>query len=187
MADEINREFMPPQEGFTIDLSNLDGFAANPNSDDYETEEGEMPQPSFMTRAFGSNDIHITYLEMEPGEGIPWHTHAQDMYQVYTILKGTFRVSFKDKDGEIHTAEVSAEDNKLIYLPPGAHNRVESVGDDTLHLLSMKKETRITRVDYLVGDADDAYDPWSDPAYGLEIDTMRGKVLQRQDDAVEPY
>ena len=184
---DLNFSNLPPQEGFTIDLKKLRGFDANPNAEEFETEDGVMRQPSVLTRAFGSNDIHITYLEFEPGEGIPWHTHHPDMYQVYVILEGTLKISFKDRNQEVHTTEVHADEEKLVYLPPGAHNQIENPGDETLRVLSTKKETRLPRVDYLVDDAEDAYDPYEDPEYGLEIDTMRGKVLRKQDEAVESY
>jgi mannose-6-phosphate isomerase-like protein (cupin superfamily) len=184
---DINLSNLPPQEGFTVELPKLAGFRAHPDEDEVETDEGSLPQPSLMSRAFGSNDFHITYLEMEPGEGLPWHTHAPIMYQVYVILQGTFQVQFKDNDGEIHTSRTSADEEKLVYLPPGAHNRIESVGDEPLRMLSIKKETMLPRVEQLLEDDGGAYDPWSDPKYGLEIDTLRGRVLQKQDGAVEEY
>lgn len=181
----INYQNLPPQKGYKIDVRELEAFTVHP-------EDGRDPDepkpPKFLSRAFGSNEFHITYIEAEPGEMLPWHTHTPIMQQIYMPLKGRVRISYKDNDGEEH--HVEGGPYELIYLPPGAHNQIEAVGDEDLHMQVIERETLITRVEHLIDDdtgVDDVYDPKEDPKYGLEIDTLRGRVLEIQDQAVEPY
>lgn len=181
---DINYQNLPPQEGYKIDVRKLEGFTVHPGN---PPDEGPTP-PRFLGRAFGSNDFHITYIEMEPGEMLPWHTHTPIMQQIYMPLKGRVKVSYVDNDGDEH--DVEGGPYELIYLPPGAHNQIECVGDEDLHMQVVERETLITRVEHLINDntdADDVYDPKNDPKYGLEIDTLRGRVLEMQEGAVESY
>lgn len=78
----------------------------------------------------------------------------------------------------------------MIYLPAGAHNQIESIGDETLRLLSFKEGGGEIngRLEHLFGDPADHYDP-DDNALspGLDIVPTRGHVFDKQDDAVEEY
>jgi len=181
---DINYQNLPPQEGFKVDVREMDAFSPHPESEEDESEEGPNP-PSYLGRAFGSNEFHITYIEMEPDELLPWHTHTPIQHQIYMPLEGTVRVKYVDNDGEEHS--VDAEPFQLVYLPAGAHNQIENAGDDTLKLQVIERETLIPRVEHIVGESEDLYDPKNDPKYALEIDTLRGEVLQRQEQATERY
>lgn len=181
---EINYQNLPPQEGFKIDVGQLGGYDLHPEGEEYEHDDDE-PRFEVTTRPFASNDYHIAYLEGDPGATIPWHTHTPIMYQTYIPLQGRVEVSYRDNDGEVHTTE--AEPDEIVYLPAGAHNRVRAVGDERVRVYVIERETLIPRVEHLVGDAAGLYDPKNDPEHGLEIDSLRGNVLEVDDAAVERY
>lgn len=178
---DINFENLPPQQGFKIDVRKLGGYTLV----DEATETEEEPMMDLVTRPLGTNDFHVAYIEGEPGQALAWHTHTPIMHQAYLPLAGRVEVSYRDHDGEAHSVE--AGPNEIIYLPAGAHNKVKVVGEERLRLYVIERETLIPRVEQLVGDSDGLYDPKEDPEYGLEIDTLRGRVLQRDEEAAQPY
>jgi hypothetical protein len=102
-----------------------------------EPAETEPKPPTVLGPAPGSNEFHITYIGMEPGEVLPWHTHTPITAHIYVPLSGDLKVSDVDTDG-----------------------------DGT--------------------NAGEACDPKNDPTYGLVFETLRGRVLERQEDAVDP-
>lgn len=181
---DINFTNLPPQEGFKIDVAKLGGYDLHPEGEEYEHDDDE-PRFDIVTRPFGSNEFHIAYIEGEPGATIPWHTHTPIMYQTYMPLQGQVEVSYKDHDGEVRSTVAGPKE--VVYLPPGAHNKIKAVGDERLNMYVIERETLITRVEHLVGDAAGLYDPKNDPEYGLEIDTLRGHVYEVEEDAVERY
>lgn len=181
---EINFGNLPPQEGFTIDVRALDGYDLHPEGETYE-HAGEEPPFDVVTRPLGTNEFHLAYIEGDPGDAIPWHTHTPIMHQAYIPLEGRIEVSYRDNDGEVHSVE--AEPDEIVYLPAGAHNKIKAVGEGRVRMLVVERETLIPRVEQLVGESEGLYDPQEDPEYGLEIDTLRGRVLQREEGAVEPF
>lgn len=181
---DINFTNLPPQEGFKIDVSKLGGYDLHPEDEEYEMK-GDEPFFDITTRPFGSNEFHVAYIEGEPGAAIPWHTHTPIMYQTYMPLQGRIEISYKDNDGEVHSVEAGPDE--IVYLPAGAHNKIKAIGDERVRMYVIERETLITRVEHLVGDAKGLYDPKNDPEYGLELDTLRGNVLEVDDDAVERY
>lgn len=183
---DINFQNLPPQEGFVIDTEKLGSYSLHPeDAGEYEHMEDGMPVISKSGRAFGSNDMHISWIEGNPGEGIPWHTHTPIMYQLYIPFQGRVAVNYKDNDGETHRTET--DPGEIVYLPPGAHNKIELIGDEYVNLMVIEYETLITRVEHLVGDSEGLYDPKEDPYYALELDTLRGNVLEMDEDCVERY
>ena len=181
----INFKNLPPQEGFKIDYRKLGGYDLHPDGVEGYDLSGDEPMMDIATRPLGTNEFHISYTDGEPGAAIPWHTHTPNMHQTYIPLEGEVRVNYKDNDGEVCSTE--AEPGEMVYLPAGAHNKIEVIGDTRLRMLVVERETLITRVEHLVGEAKGLYDPKNDPEYGLEIDSLRGEVIQQDDEAVEPY
>jgi len=181
---DINFANLPPQQGFKIDVRELEGYSLHPEDEEYE-HAGDEPPFDVSTRPFAANDFHVAYAEGDPGCVIPWHTHTPIMYQTYMPLQGRIEVAYKDNEGETHSVEAGPQE--IVYLPAGAHNRVEAVGDERVKLYVVERETLIPRVEQLVGDAEGIYDPKTDPEFGLQIDSLRGNVIDADEDAVTEY
>lgn len=131
-----------------------------------------------------TNDFHVTYTTGEPGDIIPWHTHMPSLYQVLITLEGECIWYYKDNDGEEQS--IHAEPGDIVYLPGGAENKVEVVGEDSHTHIGIYPKVPIPRVEQLVGDAENTYDPWelSDSIVGLRIDTDNDEVRHMDEDAV---
>lgn len=179
---ELNYENLPAPMGFTIDVNEVDLWDYN-----QDAEPGEGPQLAY---AFRSDSLDVIYGEMPSGTKLPWHTHEPHTSQLYWVLEGTLRTNYKDENGEQHTVEASADDERLIFLPAGAHNQLESVGDSTLRFLSMKDMggTVRGRLEHYVGDQSEHYDPKNDlKTPGLDILPRRGHVFEKDDEATEEW
>ena len=74
-----------------------------------------------------TNDMYVTWTTGEPGDSFPIHSHMPEMYQILTTIKGECVWYYKDNDGEEQSIEAGPGD--VVYLPGGAENRVEVVGD----------------------------------------------------------
>ncbi|PSP24602.1 hypothetical protein BRC61_01695 [Halobacteriales archaeon QH_10_65_19] len=177
-----NFEGFLPQEGYKIrtdDVEGIDLFDDVDNTDELGNDD-ESP-PDFTAHLFRSNDFNISFMESEPGGVLDWHTHTPHMYQINMPVTGRVEISYKDEDGEIHTVEAGPEE--LVYLPPGAHNKVKAVGDETLRLYVIYRQIVVPQVEEMVGRSDQH--PRTNP--GLEIDTLRGRVEAIQNNAVEEF
>lgn len=181
---DINYQNLPAPMGFAINVDELDvwDYASDP-----ENPDDSGPRFNF---AFSTPTLDVVLVELPPDTTMPWHTHEPHTAQVYWLMQGQVRANYKDNDGEVHSYEADAEDEQLIYLPAGAHNQIESIGDETLRLLSFKEGGGEIngRLEHLFGDPADHYDP-DDNALspGLDIVPTRGHVFDKQDDAVEEY
>lgn len=180
---DVNYENLPAPRGFTIDLEDLELWDYVP---DPEEHDGPIPRLNF---AFRSGSLDVVYVTLPPGTKLPWHTHEPHTAQVYWPLKGTFRTKFKDNDGEVHSIDGSPEEDKLIYLPAGAHNQLENPTDDPVELLSFKEGggAVVGRLEQILGDTGKHYDPKAIPAAGLEFLPRHGEILDMQEDAVEEW
>lgn len=179
MELDVNYQNLPKQQGYVIDISKLD-------FESYDLHPDQDIKTPNAVRAFGSNDFHIGWnRDCEPGTIIPWHAHTPSQYQVGIVLKGKIKWSYKDNDGEEHSV-VFGED-EIAYLPAGAVNQVEVVGDEPADFLFIEKETGVPRLEHLVGESDSAYDPWEDPVWGLWLDNYRGEVWEIDEDAVKEF
>lgn len=177
--ENLNFEYFAKQEGFKIDPEKLDYDAYKLYPDDEE-----IPQRR-SARAFGSNDIHISWAYANPGDVWPWHTHSPGHYQIAIVITGEAIWYYVDNDGEEHSTHVSA--GELVYLPPGAHNKIEVVGDEEYTVAIIERENGIQRIEQLFSDEDDVYDPWNDPEWGLWLDTLRGEVAEIDENAVSRW
>lgn len=174
-------EFLP-QVGYKIRAEEVEGIDLYDDMGESESlGEGDETPPDFTSHVFRSNDFNISYMESEPGGILDWHTHTPHMYQINFTVQGRVEISYEDEDGEVHTAEAGA--GEMIYLPPGAHNKVKAVGDETLKLYVVYRQIVVPQVEEMVGAADQH--ARTNP--GLEVDTLRGIVHERQPDAVEEF
>lgn len=180
---EINFDNLPLQRGFIIDPSSVELWDYFPESQD----SGE-PEPK-LNYVFKSDSMHVVYAELPPETRLPWHTHEPHTSQLYWVLEGTMKSSYKDNQGEVHSTEAAADDGTLVYLPPGAHNRLENTGESTLKILSFKEGggTVRGRLEHYVGKPDQHYDPKTLPGAGLDLLPRRGHVFNRQEDAVDEW
>ncbi|MFB6311660.1 MAG: cupin domain-containing protein [Salinirussus sp.] len=182
---EIKQEHLGLLQGFKIDL---DALAGSHHHDKYEDESQrpDDPIPHVQTYAFQANEFDLGYVEADPGETIAWHNHAPALYQIYIPLEGRVRMTYIDSEGNERSGE--GERGDLLYLPPGATNKMEVVGDETLKILAVERGVGVKRVDQILEEyADDEYDPFSDPDTALSIDTLRGEVRELNETAVEEY
>lgn len=181
---EPNYQNLPAPQGYVIDLEKMELWDYRSKSDD-----PDEPAPR-LNLAFNTPTMDIWLVEIPSGLMLPWHTHEPHTSQVYWLLQGEIKVNYKDSKGEPHSYVGKANDEELIFLPAGAHNQIESVGDETLRFLSIKEGGGAVngRLDHIFGDVDKHYDPNVDPLpAGLDILPTRGKVLEKQDDIVTEY
>lgn len=171
-----------PQEAYKIRARDVEGIDLYEDAEDVdEVGEGDETPPDFTSHVFRSNDFNISYMESEPGGTIDWHTHTPHMYQINMPVAGHVEISYEDESGEIHSVEAGPEE--MVYLPPGAKNKVKAVGDETLRLYVIYRQIVVPQVEEMVGIADQH--ARTNP--GLEIDTLRGIVHAMQDGAVEKF
>lgn len=171
-----------PQTGYKMRVEDVGGIDLYEEMDDAdELGEADEHPPDFTAHLFRSNDFNISYMESEPGGVLDWHTHSPHMYQINMPVEGRVEISYRDEDDEVHTVEAGPEE--MVYLPPGAHNKVKAVGDGTLRLYVVYRQVVVPQVEEMVGVADQH--ARTNP--GLEIDTLRGIVHARQDDAVDEF
>jgi mannose-6-phosphate isomerase-like protein (cupin superfamily) len=182
---EPNFPFLPKQVGYVVDIDGVNTI------DYYQGGANEGGLTKTISAPFKGGGIDIMFLEIDPGVVFPWHTHQPHTADTYWILNGTLEVSYKDNDGEVHSIVRSAEDEDYIYHSPGAHNRLENVGDETARVLNIKLGGGSVdgRLDLIAGDPDKHFDRAAidKQARGLDIDTRRAHVFGKQDDAVEEW
>ncbi|WP_458190677.1 hypothetical protein [Haladaptatus sp. NG-WS-4] len=171
-----------PQEGFKIRVNDVAGvdLYSEMNDQDSLGEDDERP-PEFTSHLFRSNDLNISYMESEPGGVLDWHTHTPHMYQINMPVTGQVEISYKDENGNVHTTE--AGPGEMIYLPPGAHNKVKAISEDTLRLYVIYRQIIVPQVEQMVGESDQH----SETNPGLEIDTLRGIIHEKQEQAVDRF
>jgi quercetin dioxygenase-like cupin family protein len=171
-----------PQVGYKMSVSDVEGIDLYKDmSNKNEFGEDEEQPPDFTSHLFRSNDFNISYMESEPGGTLDWHTHTPHMYQINMPVSGRVEITYEDEDGEQHSTEAGPEE--MIYLPPGSRNKVKAVGDETLRLFVIYRQIVVPQIEEMVGVADQHAE--TNP--GLEIDTLRGIVHDKQDDAVTEF
>jgi quercetin dioxygenase-like cupin family protein len=171
-----------PQEAYKIEAREVEGIDLYEDTDDgEEVGEADESPPDFTSHVFRSNDFNISYMESQPGGVIDWHTHTPHMYQINMPVSGRVEISYEDEDGEIHSIDAGPEE--MVYLPPGAKNKVKAVGDEQLRLYVVYRQVVVPQIEEMIGIADQH--ARTNP--GLEIDTLRGIVHAIQDDAVRKF
>ena len=179
---ELNYRGLPPQQGFVVDMDKV-----QPHTNLGQRDDQSAPG---VCRPIGTNDLHLAYARGEKGDILPWHTHNQGMYQIIIPIEGRRRQYYKDNDGEVHSVE--AGPGELIYLPNGAHNKVEYLDTPTRSLTIECQETWNARMDMVVGptaegsSGKNVYDP-AEPHWGLWYDNLRDVVHTIDEGAVKKY
>lgn len=179
---ELNLENLPAPLGFAIAVKKLELWNEDPN-----INAGEGPQLAY---AFRSDSLDVVYGEMPPGSKLPWHTHEPHTSQLYWVLDGKLKTNYKDHDGATHSVQVGADEERLIHLPAGAHNQLESTGETMLRFLSIKDMggTVRGRLEHFVGDTSQHYDPKHDPKTpGLNLLPRHGKILDIDKNATKEW
>ena len=94
---------LPPQQGFETNYKDLESDDLHP--DGVETDAISEGQPMFdvRRRPLGTSDFHISSIEGDPGQVIPWHTHTPIVLQASLHTTGRVRVSYTGNDGETHS------------------------------------------------------------------------------------
>jgi quercetin dioxygenase-like cupin family protein len=141
-----------------------------------DTAEDEIPmeiRPTILT-----NDVITTWTQGEPGAIVPWHSHSPEMYQVLVNIEGRCVWEYKDNNGEVQSIEGGP--GEIIYLPAGAENRVQVVGDEKHTHIGILKRPRVPRIEHLIGDTAGLYDPTEFPA-ALVMDDMNDRIVRTGD------
>jgi len=90
-----------------------------------------------------TNDMYVTWTTGQPGDVFPLHTHMPEMYQILTTIKGRCVWYYKDNDGNEQSIEAGPGD--VVYLPGGAENRVEVIGDEEHIHIGSYPRVRVAR------------------------------------------
>lgn len=130
-----------------------------------------------------TNDIYMTWTTGQPGDIIPWHSHMPEMYQILTTIKGECIWHYKDNSGDERSIKAGPGD--IIYLPGGAENKVEVVGDEEHIHIGSYPRTRVPRVEQLTGIVPDSVEIFDDPGVGVGVDydNVRDKLIKTDSDA----
>ncbi|QLD86144.1 hypothetical protein HWV23_10550 [Natronomonas halophila] len=139
---------------------------------------GEDEMPMEIRSTVLTNDVITTWTEGDPGAVVPWHSHSPEMYQILVNLEGRCVWEYRDNNGEVQSIEGGP--GEIIYLPAGAENRVEVVGDEHHTHIGILKRPRVPRIEHLIGDTDELYDPTEFPA-ALVMDDMNDRVVRTGD------
>ena len=127
-----------------------------------------------------TDDISLTWTTGQPGSTIPWHSHMPGLYQLLITTQGHCIWHYKDNEGQEKSIEAGPGD--VVYLPGGAENKVEVVGDEPHTHIGVLPREPINRIEQLVGEADDVYDP-NELVAGLSIDNTRDRIVHTDDNA----
>lgn len=172
-AVEKNYWALPKQRPFKISAERSPLVA--------EAGEEEDAPPMEIHSTVLTNDLITTWTTGEPGATIPWHSHSPEMYQILFNISGRCVWHYKDNDGEVQSVEGGP--GEIVYLPAGAENKVEVVGDEHHLHIGVLKRPRVPRLEHLVGDTAGIYDPREFPA-ALVYDDMNDEVVRMDEDAV---
>lgn len=97
-----------------------------------------------------TNDISVSWTRADPGATVDWHSHGPDFYQIHVVLSGRIRWYYKDNDGEEQYTE--AGPGEAVYLPGGAENKIEVVGDEEHEKIIITPRVHMARMEYFLKD-----------------------------------
>lgn len=174
MVAEKNYAALPKQRPIKVNA-----FEAPEVGEAGALEEGMSAQTIRSTIL--TNDAIVTWTDGDPGDVIPWHSHSPEMYQVLVNIEGRCRWDYKDNSGNVKSVEGGP--GEVIYLPAGAENRVEVIGDEHHTHLGFLKRPRVPRIEHLIGETEGLYDHKKFPA-GLVYDDMNDRIVRKDDSAI---
>lgn len=128
-----------------------------------------------------SNDIIATYTSGDPGDVVPWHSHSPEMYQILYNVEGECRWYYKDNSNTMK--EIEGGPGDAIYLPAGAENKVEVIGDEHHLHIGMLKRPRVPRLEHLLGETEHLYEHHEFPS-AFVYDDMNDRLIRSVEEAV---
>ena len=167
MVYDIDYSALPEQRPYKIDATQAPVIKEAGKADD--------EKPATIRSVALTNNLITTWTTGEPGSVIPWHSHSPEMYQILFNIEGECVWHYKDNDGE--TQSIHGGPGEAIYLPAGAENKVEAVGDEHHTHIGVLKRPRVPRLEHLLGDTDGLYDHSEFPA-AFVYDDMNDKLVR---------
>jgi len=172
---QIDYSVLPKQKAYRIDVNEAPIIDESGDMDEGDEGAAAIRSPIL------TNDNIITWTTGNPGDVIPWHTHSPEMYQILINIEGRCVWHYKDNEGNEQSIEGGPGD--IIYLPAGAENKVEVVGDEPHTHIGVLRRPRVPRIEQLIGDAEGVYDHREFPA-AFVYDDMNDKVVHMDENAV---
>ncbi len=172
---EIDHSALPEQKAYRVSVDKAPVIDESGDMDDEDVGAQVIRAPIL------TNDNIITWTTGSPGDVIPWHNHSPEMYQILINTEGRCVWHYKDNDGNKQSIEGGPGD--IIYLPAGAENKVEVVGDEPHTHIGVLHRPRVPRVEQLVGQTEGVYDHREFPA-AFVYDDMNDRVVRMDSDAV---
>jgi quercetin dioxygenase-like cupin family protein len=163
---EKNMSEFPKQQPYVVDVEKAPNYPALDEWDDYGL--------------IGTNEIGVHWATAEPGDVVDWHTHAPDHYQLSITIEGKNRWYYKDNNDEVKSVDVEA--GEALYLPGGAENKLEVLGDERHTHLSIVPQRYMMRMEYHM--LKDYNLPSQSYDRALTIDNLRDKVVHMDKEAV---
>jgi mannose-6-phosphate isomerase-like protein (cupin superfamily) len=166
--EELAHTHLPEQTMYKIQTAD----AAGADADDV----GHPPQ------TIRTNEFRCLYFELGPDEQIGWHTHVPDLDEVNLCLEGRARYTLEREDGSHQTLEIGPME--FVYVPGGARNKIEVVGDQPHKSLSVAQFGSVARLEALEGPSEEAGDETAEWPDSLFVDRKRDEVVAKNDELV---
>jgi quercetin dioxygenase-like cupin family protein len=165
--DELDHTHLPDQTMYKIQT-------------EAEQREGVRAYPLTIR----TNEFRLLYFELEPSDGIDWHTHTPGLDEVNLCLSGRARYTLEREDGSYQ--EMVIEPMEFVYLPGGARHKIEVVGDEVHRSVSAARFATAARLENLEdhGGTDEHEERASGPEDALWVDRKRDEVVRKDDDLV---
>jgi mannose-6-phosphate isomerase-like protein (cupin superfamily) len=168
--EELAHTHLPEQMMYKIQTA---------DAEDADTDDVRHPPQTIRT-----NEFRCLYFELKPDEKIDWHTHVPDLDEVNLCLEGRAKYTMEREDGSHQTLEIGPME--FVYVPGGARNKIEVVGDHPHKSLSVAKFDSVARLEALedasgTEGAATEQTEWPD---SLFVDRKRDEVVAKNDDLV---
>lgn len=172
MVVDKYRDELPTQIPYRIDPT------AGPHYDDLE-DRGDSFDDWAVAR---TDDLSVAWSRADPGAFVDWHSHGPDYYQIHVIISGRIRWHYLDNDGDEQYIE--AGPREVVYLPAGAENKIEVVGDEELEKIVISPRVRTTRMEYFVKDGGYRRQSTYGDNAALVFDTNNDRVVSMIEEAI---
>ncbi|MDZ5812901.1 hypothetical protein U4E84_16295 [Halorubrum sp. AD140] len=166
--EELAHTHLPEQTMYKIQTAGAEGADA---------DDIQHPPQTIRT-----NELRCLYFELEPDETIDWHTHVPDLDEVNLCLEGRAKYTLEREDGSYQTLEIGPME--FVYVPGGARNKIEVVGDQTHRSLSVAKSVSVARLEALEGKTEQAAPGDTDWPDSLFVDRKRDEIVAKNENLV---